>query len=938
MSPNPLLWLRAKEIVGDALELPPESRAEFIEARCEGDSALLAEVAAFLRTAGDTADFLKPSQTAFFSAANEALDLSGSLFGAYRLQHEIGRGGMSIVYLASRADGAYEQKVAVKLMLAAKLGESSKRVARERQALASLDHPNIARLVDGGESTSGIPYLVMDYVDGVRIDEWCNREMLDTNARVALVVSVCRAVQHAHQNLIIHRDIKPANILVAKNGTAKLLDFGVARLLETAGEATDITQAGQLLFTPRFASPEQVMGQTISVSTDVYGLGMLLYELLAGTSPFVHISSESATNAAAAMRAVLEDEFRQPSQVAKQFAPARAAEIRGDMDLILTKACARNVNERYQTVAELMADLESWLKNEPVTAKPATWGYLSQKFILRNKLVTAISAALFVSLISGVVLFAWKSSQESRERALAEKRFDDVRKLAHKSLFEYYDVAEQLPNSLPLRELLVNDGINYLDSLRRDAGDNLDLLQEIATGYERLGSLNGRTWAANRGRPEIARENFDKAIITRERIYAMDSRNFANATALASTLQEMADLEIGHGTTDKAITLATRGIAVLAPHIESLGVSASIPASITYSKLLRMRASLDSCAGSNTRGYSREAFELLKTNAPFFTSLMKARSATSVAGNAKEAAHLAQGDYIAFMLEYGVSASCRGEFAIARDTLSEALNLNLRLLQESADKNSFTVNAAMTEIELATNEWQYGDYTTAAKLARQAYERMQPLANSAPGDAGLQLRWLVMMTKTANFLASSPDEQDINDAWRLLQDADKFAQAAIKKSASNQFANVMATSIRNKINALTATRGNTKEAISNQLMLITNWEKNLNASNIQAIGLQARLYNELARMHPPTERVAACRALDQSMRLNARLLERDRELLRMGMLLLQDAALAREWSTTETGCADPRYYPLAQEILKNMKSRNIKQLSLPAIELALTKA
>jgi serine/threonine protein kinase len=938
MSPNPSLWLRAKEIVGDALELPSESRAAFIETRCEGDGALLAEVTAFLRTAGDTADFLRSSPTAFFGAGNEGQDLSGSLFGAYRLEHEIGRGGMSIVYLAARADGAYVQKVAVKLMLAAKLGESSKRVARERQALASLDHPNIARLVDGGESASGIPYLVMDYVDGVRIDEWCNREMLGVNERVALVVSVCRAVQHAHQNLIIHRDIKPANILVTKNGVAKLLDFGVARLLETAGEATDITQAGQLLFTPRFASPEQVMGQTVSVSTDVYGLGMLLYELLAGTSPFVHISSESATNAAAAMRAVLEDEFRQPSQVAKEFAPARAAEIRGDMDLILTKACARNINERYQTVAELMADLESWLKNEPVTAKPATWGYLSQKFILRNKLVTAISAALFVSLISGVVLFAWKSNQESRERALAEKRFGDVRKLANKSLFEYYDIAEQLPNSLPLRELLVKDGINYLDSLRRDANENLDLLQEVATGYERLGSINGRTWAANRGRPEIARESFDKAILTRERIYAMDPSSFANAAALASTLQEMADLEIGHGTTDKAITLATRGVAVLAPHIQRLGVSVSIPASITYSKLLRIRASLDSCAGSNTRGRSREAFELLKINAPFFTSLMKARVAASVEGNAKEAAHLAQGDHSAFLMEYGVSASCRGEFVVARDALSEALNLQLHQLLESADKNNFTVLAAMTEIELATNEWQYGDYAKAAKIARQAYARMQPVANSAPDDAGLQLRWLVMMTKTANFLSASPDAKDVSDAWRLLQDADKFAQATIKKSASNQFANVLATSIRNRINALAAARGNTKEAISNQLTLITNWEKSLNASNIQAVSLQARLYNELARMYSPSERVAACRALDQSMRLNAMLLERDRELLRMGLLLMQDAALARQWSTPETGCADPRYYSLAKEILKNMKSRNIKQLSLPAIELALTKA
>ncbi len=488
MNPDPSLWLRAKEIVGDALDVPPLMRTALIESRCAGDEALLNEVRAFLHAASDTAEFLSTPAASMsadaVSSVERSTSLAGKHFGAYHLLREIGRGGMSVVYLAERADGAYQQQVAVKLMLSATATDAAKRVGRERQALAALNHANIARLVDGGVSVEGIPYLVMDFVDGERIDDWCDHNQLDVNARVRLALAVCDAVQHAHQQLIVHRDIKPANILITKQGIPKLLDFGVARLLETAStpSATDVTQAGALLFTPRYASPEQVRGLPASVATDVYGLGVLLYELLAGSSPFINISSQAATNAAAAMRAVLEDECRLASNVAEEFSSARAASLRGDLDLILAKACARAVAERYATVALLADDLKHWLHSEPISVRRPSLLYRSQRFIARHKTGTVLAAIGLSAVCAGMVGTIY-------QKQLAEQRYAQALALASKVTTKYYDAIESLPGSTAVRKDMTADGIRFLDQLISGARGDPTILVELASGYQRLAEV-----------------------------------------------------------------------------------------------------------------------------------------------------------------------------------------------------------------------------------------------------------------------------------------------------------------------------------------------------------------------------------------------------------------------------------------------------------------
>ncbi len=366
-------WQRAKNIVADALELAPSARAAFVEQRLADCPTLRADVESLLATEATTgeANFLaRPAKLPVVSHA-PGVSRTGERVGAWLLKSEIGRGGMGVVYLAERADGAYAQRVAVKLLVNA-AGAHAHELARERQALAGLNHPNIARLIDGGTDADGTPYLVMEYVAGESIATYCEKHQLTLSARVALVQKICAAVQSAHQQLLIHRDIKPANILVSDAGEVKLLDFGIARLLDHDGRSAQTTGLGGLLFTPRYASPEQVRGELVSVSADIYGIGALLYELLADSSPFARMADTEPANLAAIMRVVAEDEVALASTLARAAHSPFADQLTGDLDAILAKACAKVPAERYPSVVELAQDLGRFLDQKPIRARPQT--------------------------------------------------------------------------------------------------------------------------------------------------------------------------------------------------------------------------------------------------------------------------------------------------------------------------------------------------------------------------------------------------------------------------------------------------------------------------------------------------------------------------------------------------------------------------------------
>ena len=416
-------WGRARRVLNDLLEADPDDPAAWLEAHCD-DPALRTEVRGLLRayeggvlSAEDAAgDWV----TDVGEGAPDPGRLQGQTVGPYRLTEEIGVGGMSVVYRAERT-GDYEQTVAVKL-LQRRLHASGveRRFRAERQVLASLDHPHIAGLLDGGVTEGGRPYLVMELVDGVPITEYAEEQDLDLEARLDLLEQVLDAVQAAHRQLVVHRDLKPSNVLVTEaddwTPQAKLLDFGIAKLLDDSLPVTrPQTETGHHLMTPAYAAPEQVAGEEITTATDVYQLGALAYELLAGTRPF-DLEGKSLTDIE---RTILETDPPVPSEKAKQEGCGRADALRGDLDVIVQKALRKQPGRRYPSVEALATDLRRHRAGEPVEARPATLGYRARKFVSRNATGVAVAAA-FLALVAlaGTLLVQQRNrAQRSAERA-----------------------------------------------------------------------------------------------------------------------------------------------------------------------------------------------------------------------------------------------------------------------------------------------------------------------------------------------------------------------------------------------------------------------------------------------------------------------------------------------------------------------------------------
>ena len=398
--------------------MPPGKREEWLGEVCHGNRTLYLQVESLLLSVDQESGLLEKQVASYATAVATAPP--PERIGPYRIVSEIGHGGMGAVYLAERADEQYQRQVAIKIIrsFASPPRELLLRFRVERQILAGLQHPNIAQMLDGGVTEDGIPYLVMEYVKGVRIDEYCGQKALSVRQRIELFRGVCSAVEHAHRNLVVHRDIKPGNILVTDSGIPKLLDFGIAKLLQPdnvpeAMLATALTTAAERPRTPEYASPEQVNGEAITTATDVYALGIVLYELLAGGHPFADFKSDVRT----LERAICETEPRRPSAAASQLhdqglTPA----LRGDLDSIVLKAIRKEPKERYVSVDQLGEDLNSYLSGFPVTARRGTRRYRAAKFIRRHRFGVAAAVAFVVVLIAFGTVMSVLAFRLARER------------------------------------------------------------------------------------------------------------------------------------------------------------------------------------------------------------------------------------------------------------------------------------------------------------------------------------------------------------------------------------------------------------------------------------------------------------------------------------------------------------------------------------------
>lgn len=511
-------WKQIETVFEQVLELPIAERPDFLQRTCDGDEELRREVESLLDSHAKAGSFID-DRSQFHQEFDSSDSTRPQLIGHYRIVRELGRGGMGAVYLAERAD-EYQKQVAIKLI---KRGMDTDSVLRhfrnERQILAGFDHPNIARMFDGGTTEDGLPYFVMEYIEGLPIDEYCDKHALSIPDRLKLFREVCAAVSYAHRHLVIHRDIKRSNILVTADGVPKLLDFGIAKILETGdGAPTFATMTGQRLMTPEYASPEQVRGEPVTTATDVYSLGVVLYELLTGQFPY-RFEGKSPQEIE---RAITTTQPEKPSTTIAKSDGNSKSEIRnsklltGDLDNIVLMALRKESERRYQSVEQFSEDIRRHLEGRPVSARKDTAGYRAGKFVRRNRFALAAAALVFLSLLGGIIATTFEAYRARQQKALAERRFNDVRKLAHSVLFDYHDAIRSLPGATKVREQLVKDALSYLDSLAAEAHDDPALQRELAAGYERIGDVRGGLRTANLGDTAGAADSFNKALRIRE--------------------------------------------------------------------------------------------------------------------------------------------------------------------------------------------------------------------------------------------------------------------------------------------------------------------------------------------------------------------------------------------------------------------------------------
>ncbi|HEU4390921.1 MAG TPA: serine/threonine-protein kinase [Blastocatellia bacterium] len=485
---KPENWQRVQELARAAFDLDPKARPSFIGSACSGDEALRLEVESLVDSDGAAGDFIEEAvrATLWKMEPLESQEPCGQTFGPYIVEKELGRGGMSVVYLARRADRQYEASVAIKVIRRGlDPADSQRRLQIEMQILASLDHPNIARLIDAGSTSGGSPCFVMEYVPGIPIDRYSAQGGLSVTERLKLFRVVCSAVQYAHQNLIVHRDLKPNNILVTEAGSPKLLDFGIAKLLDS-DMATTATAAR--LLTPAYASPEQILGKPVSIGSDVYSLGVLLYELLCGRRPYdLEDLSPSEVE-----RTVCEVDPERPSIAAgrryagKGSAPdgndQLAKRLSGDLDNIILKALRKDRHERYATVADLSEDLRRYLDGEPVSARRPTVIYRASKFLRRHVLAVASAALVTALLLALVVSSAIQSRRVARERDRAERVASFLTEI-----FALSDPDESRGGSITAREVLDSGATRIKEELNDEPEVRSSLLDTLGTVYEHLG-------------------------------------------------------------------------------------------------------------------------------------------------------------------------------------------------------------------------------------------------------------------------------------------------------------------------------------------------------------------------------------------------------------------------------------------------------------------
>ncbi len=488
------------------------------------------------------------SLVAAHDSAGRFLDISGEMdlpegqtIGPYRLLARIGQGGMGIVYRARRDDGEFQREVAIKLVAGRLFGpEAERRFITERSILALLDHPHIVRMIDGGVWQDH-RFLVMELVAGEPVTDYAASHNLALRARLELFQDICQAIHHAHQNLIMHRDLKPSNILVTAEGQIKVLDFGIARLLDSASPNESNTTILNP-FTLSCASPEQVRGERLTLSTDIYSLGLLLYELLTGQNP------QSSGTREDIVRRIIDGRIQAPGKTSPGLSQ--------DLDAIVLKALSVDPQRRYASAGEMSADISRFLENRPVLAQTPSRLYHLGRFVARNKALSATVLALVLAIVAGSAVSLWQARRAEAQRRIAERRFEDARRLTYTVIHEIQPKLERINGTVALRKELIEKTLVYLEALGEDSANSPPLLQELIDSYTLLATVSADPGTANVGDVSRSKDILQRGSALADVLYSVDPSSSTSLRVLARFYVEEARQTANYGERAKASALA----------------------------------------------------------------------------------------------------------------------------------------------------------------------------------------------------------------------------------------------------------------------------------------------------------------------------------------------------------------------------------------------
>jgi len=731
---TPERWKHVKDLFHRALERAPPDRPAYVAAEAGDDRELVGEVESLIsahESAGESLERPVVDLKAEFPVDESTVPGVGRFAGPYRLLREVGWGGMGAVYEALREDEAFRKRAAVKIVRRETASEAILvRFRQERQILAGLDHPHIAALFDGGATADGRPWFAMEFVEGSAIDEYCRAQRLSVRERVALFLEVCAAVEYAHRNLVVHRDLKPTNILVTADGRPKLLDFGIAKLVgeESAAAGSHLTRAGDLLLTPDYASPEQVRGGPITTATDVYSLGVILYELLAGTRPY-RLEGKPLHDI---VRTITDHEPPRPSDAVEQgddastVAEGAAARLRrqlaGDLDCIVLMAIRKEPDRRYTSVGQLREDLQRYLDGRPVLARPGSNAYRLRKFIVRHAAAVAGVTLLIAILAGGVVSTLLQARRAEAERARAEERFNDVRGLANSVLFEINDSLAEVPGATETRSLLVRRGLEYLSRLSRQSGDNPSIQREIAAAYVRLGAVQGLPTNANLGDLNGARQSYGLALAAAQRLLAQNPDDLEARRTEALAHEKLGDIDALAGSLPTAVAHARNALESWRRLAEKTTdpLGALLPVVVSHIKLGDLLGNPSLPNQGDTSGAMtlfQQALRMVQTLPPEAGRDRRVRRYTSLLYERIGEIHM-----------------LGGRNALAMTAFEDSFALRQQLMSETPGNRSTLRDLGVAHEKVCSLLLANGDANRALPRCQQALEVYERLSSSDPRD------------------------------------------------------------------------------------------------------------------------------------------------------------------------------------------------------------